>query len=537
MAKPRIMFDTDARHPLIYMYEPPMQKEEYESAVDEITGTPVEGLTFSLGDTQSLLHDSKVGGMWGEGINRWPHIIWKRARQNADALIADGNDPLKIICDRAREKGILIYPSIFVQQGGRERFIESWIDEKQGDEFSKTGGAGFKARMKDLHIGSVGDMDPDDPATNCYDFKHAEIRNERSALIQETLNNYEIDGLELHLSYTPYYFHPNNIESGRKIMTSWISDIYERVKTSNKDRELIVRIPTNINSCISIGLDPVEWIRSGIVDAIVAEPLNTIDPMADFRPLVQASKGSECRIIAGLPAGVVSDRQGTASIEVIRAAACNYWAQGIDGIYLTGWYGSWPYTPRFYAKLREVAHPDIMAPKDKYYVLPTTGGRVKPMANETLQLPLNLDVDVPASVTLEISDDLPLWNSKGRVHEVLLRIRLSHNTEIDKVEFKLNGTKLPEKSLRKINELYRMTGPRMGGGAGSGYWNIFRLEKEYWPVKGKNTIEFTLLKRDPHVLPSPTVHFVELETRYLMGKNFHRSFVDSDLGPYDGPEG
>ena len=175
--------------------------------------------------------------------------------------------------------------------------------------------------------------------------------------------------------------------------------------------------------------------------------------------------------------------------------------------------------------------------KDKYYVIPTTGARVKPRLDETLQLPLTLDVNVPASVTLEINDDLPFWNSKGRVHEVLLRVRVSNNTEIDKIEFKLNDVQLPENSLRKINELYRMTGPSMGGGAGSGYWNIFRLDKKFWPVKGKNTIEFTLLKRDPNVLPSPAIHFVELEIRYLMGKNFHRSFVDSDLGPYDGPEG
>ena len=32
--QPRIMYYTDGRHPLTYMYEPPMQKEECEAAVD-----------------------------------------------------------------------------------------------------------------------------------------------------------------------------------------------------------------------------------------------------------------------------------------------------------------------------------------------------------------------------------------------------------------------------------------------------------------------------------------------------------------------
>jgi len=30
-----------------------------------------------------------------------------------------------------------------------------------------------------------------------------------------------------------------------------------------------------------------------------------------------------------------------------------------------------------------------------------------------------------------------------------------------------------------------------------------------------------------------TVHDMELETHYLMGKNYHRSFVDDELGRYE----
>ena len=51
----------DGRHPLIYMYEPPMRKEEYESAVDELAGTPIEALMFCMGDGRAVLHDTKVG--------------------------------------------------------------------------------------------------------------------------------------------------------------------------------------------------------------------------------------------------------------------------------------------------------------------------------------------------------------------------------------------------------------------------------------------------------------------------------------------
>ena len=46
--KSRVMFFHDSRHPAIYMYEPPMQKEEFEAAVDEVIGTPVDALMFNL---------------------------------------------------------------------------------------------------------------------------------------------------------------------------------------------------------------------------------------------------------------------------------------------------------------------------------------------------------------------------------------------------------------------------------------------------------------------------------------------------------
>ena len=60
---------------------------------------------------------------------------------------------------------------------------------------------------------------------------------------------------------------------------------------------------------------------------------------------------------------------------MIRALASNYWAQGIDGLYLNQWFAgtNWPYHATFYEQLREVPYPQVMAPKDKLYMVPTGG--------------------------------------------------------------------------------------------------------------------------------------------------------------------
>ena len=108
MSNPSIMFYHDGRHPLIYMYEPPMQKAEYEAAVDELVGTSVEALMFCMGDGRTVLHDTQVGELWGDNVDKWDHIIFRRAHQNAKALIDSGNDPLKIVCERAHAKGMKV---------------------------------------------------------------------------------------------------------------------------------------------------------------------------------------------------------------------------------------------------------------------------------------------------------------------------------------------------------------------------------------------------------------------------------------------
>ena len=523
MPKPRMMFYHDGRHPLIYMYEPPMQKEEYESAVDELAGTPIEAIMFCLGDGRTVLHDTKVGELWGALNEKWGHLVFRRAHQNAKHLIEEGNDPLRIVCERAHDKGLLIYPTLLVQQGSGERGVD-------------TRTSNFRLENKHLEIGAGGDLPSGFRGADCLDFKHQEVRDERFALIGETLDNYPVDGFELQLNYWPAYFHPSEVMEGRDIMTSWIRRVYEAVKESDPDRELAVRIPASVEGCLSVGLDPAEWIRQGIVDVIIGQTFSMpelVDATADFRPLVAAAKGSDCRIHAAVHSHLDSDRLGEAPIEMLRAIACNYWAQGVDGLYLAHWFNNWPYQASFYEKLRELPYPDVMGPKGKFYQIPTATNRYPEPALEpgvTMSLPAELEVNKPVEIELAISDDLPRWDRAGRVHEVLLRVRVSGATELDRISFRLNGQVLPDSLLRVINRMYLMTAPRYRV---FGYWYVFRLDREHWPVKGRNELEIELMERDPDVTPLINVRDVELDIKYLMGKSYHRGFVDADLGPYE----
>ena len=45
----------------------------------------------------------------------------------------------------------------------------------------------------------------------------------------------------------------------------------------------------------------------------------------------------------------------------------------------------------------------------------------------------------PLTLTLPIADDLPRWDKMSRVHEVMIRFRLTGASETDRLTFRLNG--------------------------------------------------------------------------------------------------
>ena len=523
MSTPKIMFYHDGRHPLIYMYEPPMQPEEYEQGVDELLGTPVEAIMFCLGDGRTVLHDTEVGELWGHNVKKWPHLIFRRAHQNARHLIRTGHDPLRLICDRAHEYGKLVYPTLLVQQG-------------RGPRDQDVRCANFRFDNSQLEIGAQGDLAHDHPGFTCLDFKHRAVRDERFSIIAETIKKYPVDGFELQMNYFPHYFHPDEVAAGREIMTEWIGKVYRALKRSGRNRELAIRIPFSMEGCYEVGMDIEAWLKEGIVDVLIGQSFSgpeLLDSTVDFRPLVKAASGTACRVHAALQSHIDSDRLGEASIELVRGAASNYWAQGIDGLYLAHWFGNWPYGASFYEKLRELPYPQVMAARDKIYYVPTmTGRHPDPMTEPgmTMQLPAPLKKGQRATITWSISDDLKRWGKVNRVHEVLLRVRVMGHTERDRLRFVLNGRELPLSLVRQINELYRMSAPRYR--TGSGYWYILKLDEKYWPQQGANSLAVDLLRRDAQALPDIFVRDVELDIKYLMGRNFHRG-QDIDLGPFE----
>lgn len=234
----------------------------------------------------------------------------------------------------------------------------------------------------------------------CLDYAQPEVRDFYKTLVVETLDRYDIDGLELDFMREPFLFSAGKETDGAPILTAWIRDVRRLVDEAAVKRahpiRLGVRVPSRPETAVAMGLDAIDWAHQGLIDLLVVTPRwATVEfdmPLAQWRQLLDTSTttlagGLEIRYepYPGAPASTVSP-------ELARGAAVSVLSGGADVVYLFNHFqGTWPlpvYQETLKAmnsidslrKLRRcvaVTYRDITAPNESYErPLPATGNEL-----------------------------------------------------------------------------------------------------------------------------------------------------------------
>jgi hypothetical protein len=271
-------------------------------------------------------------------------------------------------------------------------------------------------RMNDIHHGNV----PDHPFHGGFwrehpeykrqggdgyffqalDYAHAQVRDYFAALVKETVNRYDVHGVELDFMREPKLFSYGQEAEGGRILTQWIGELRALVRKTATERgreiKLGVRVPSTPDTARGMGLDAVAWAEDGLVDLIVATPrFRTMEfdmPMAAWR---QQLAGTNTELAGGLEVrvqGVPSGTHAQATPAQAKGAAVSVLAGGADGVYLFNYFPSqhpnwsgadYVDTLRAMSSLATLTqgprshvltHRDIVAPGEKYEApLPATG--------------------------------------------------------------------------------------------------------------------------------------------------------------------
>ena len=220
MKERRLLFYNDARHSYIYYYDPPFRLEDAWKPVDEIVGTGADTLVYGFGAGPTMFHNTNVGERWGDHLETFPLVAGWRAYENLKSLNERGLDPLKVLIDRAHEKGIEFFGSL--------RQSHSADPADQDDEVGWMFNWQFRIDHPEWCLKGRGKYG--------FDWTHPEVRAERFALIEETVNEYDIDGFEIDWTFWPHYFEDDEAEEKAHILTEYMSEVRKTVDAAGAKR-------------------------------------------------------------------------------------------------------------------------------------------------------------------------------------------------------------------------------------------------------------------------------------------------------------
>ncbi len=237
----------------------------------------------------------------------------------------------------------------------------------------------------------------------CLDYAAPEVRNYYKALVAESLERYDIDGLELDFMREPYLFSAGRESEGASILTGWMREVRKLTTEAAAKRRhpvhLGVRVPSRPEVASAMGLDALTWAKEGLIDLLVVTPrwatLEFDMPIHQWRQMLKKSKvtlagGLEVlyQPYPGAPASILTP-------ELATGAAVSVLSQGADAVYLFNFFQSghpaWP-RPVYQNTLKAMAsldsllklprcvavtYRDITAPGEKYRPpLPAEGKEV-----------------------------------------------------------------------------------------------------------------------------------------------------------------
>ncbi len=257
---------------------------------------------------------------------RWP--------ANAKLLDEQGIDPYAVWIARCREQGISPWLSMRMNDLHNVNQTDNYMHDtfwRQHPEFWRV---------------------PNETRGNWTDralnYAHREVWDYEMAFLEELLERYDPDGIELDWMRFGYHLTPGKEREEAPILSEFV--LRARALTdfwsSKRNRRILlaVRVPAHPDAAVGLGMDGAAWARGGHVDWLVPCPFWS---STDFDIPVELWKervgNPRIRITPGVefnarpwPGGkpVANDLASLAGF------AASAWERGADGIYLFNWMDS-----------------------------------------------------------------------------------------------------------------------------------------------------------------------------------------------------
>ena len=392
------------------------------------------------------------------------------------SLIDRGLDPLGVLIDRAHDKGMDFFASLR---------MGDWpgLDE----EFTLGGGG--------------------------RGYVHREVREHQLAVLEELATRYQTEGVELDFAAAPggtsYWLKPEETEEHISLMTEFVGDISRTVRQRpGEPGQVGARVYPTEELNLQAGLDVRTWLAEGLVDYVVpmVYAYFILDCNMKVDWIVEAAHERNTSVYAMLQPYYTEESRRFhsrthATPAMMRAAAVNFLAQGVDGLYT--WFMSWPLGEGERGTLAELGDGELLQERDKHFFLCRKPDKDYIHGYEA-HLPVTIsiaDLGKRYEIPFAIADD----PRNRQVQRLSMRIAVTDLVAADRLELQMNGESLAGEICRRRN--LRPEDPY------GGQWLEFELH-EVRPRQGDNILEVTLLERPARLVGDLVIEDVEIEISY-----------------------
>ena len=475
MRRKRTIYFNDARHYYLFVHEPPMRLEDAWGPIDEVAGTAVDTFIYGVARGDGLFYPSRKGLRFGADKDTFEMAAYWRVWENMQSLIDRDLDPLRVLVDRAHDKGMDFIASL-----------------RMGD---------FPGLAGEYTVGGGG-----------RGYVHQETRDHQLAVLEELATEYPVEGVELDFAAAPggtsWWLKDEDVPEHTATMTEYVRRIAETVRRRPGEPGVVgARVYPTEELNAKTGLDVSTWLQEGLVDFVVpmVYAYFVLDANMPIDWLVQAAHEHDVSVY-GMMQPYYTEENRTfhnvpnATPAMMRAGAANLWQKGVDGLY--SWFLGWPLGLPERASLTELGDPELGREGDKHYFL-----RRRTEATKGHDYPAFLPVEISMSdrgrryeIPFEIADD----TRSDRVRSVVLRLDIANLVSADGIDVWLNGTSL-------AGEACKRSGARSIAYAG------LRLEfhlEQLRPQQGANRLELALQSRPDNMVGGVTVEDVEIMVEY-----------------------
>lgn len=338
----RIIFNEDPNH---FIYT------RTAAGIEEVTREDLVNFIMQYKDTQitdfmvclnaSLTWYNSKRTM--SGIDKYKE--WVAAGKTDDTETNNVIKCGKLLVDIYENKGIEMHK--LWMETLRSIGIHPWISIRMNDihETDKEDSFLFSDfYKKNRHMNRASHRMPAEYYENGLNYMFKEVRDYYMTIIEEALDTFDADGLELDWMREIYSIGIGREYEGISVINEFMDLVYDRVKAAEEKWghpiKIGVRLPDTPEKCLRLGFDFFHWIDRGILDLITVTPRwSSIDNNMPIDLWRRILKGKNVELAAGLEILIDAyNRRGRRYLpniyETAIASACAYDFLGADAIYL-----------------------------------------------------------------------------------------------------------------------------------------------------------------------------------------------------------